>query len=106
MGAVSRSVIRRRERLRRIMILTTLAAFMLLILGIGYLFLARQLAISRLRSEFQRLDLQREELLGERAELEGLFSKRFDRGYLEYLARKELGLTEPGEEKYIVVEGK
>jgi cell division protein FtsB len=105
MGAVSRSVIRRRERIRRIVILITLTAFIMLILGIGYIFLARSLAIAKLRVELQRLDRQREELLRERAELEELLSKRFDREYIEYLARKELGLIKPGEEKYIVVEG-
>ncbi|MFQ6033245.1 MAG: septum formation initiator family protein [Candidatus Bipolaricaulia bacterium] len=106
MGAISRSVIRRRERIRRIVILSTLVAFLLLVLGVGYLFLSRQWAIARLRAELWELDRQGERLLQERAALEGLFSKRFDREYIEYLARKELGLIKPGEEKYIVVEDK
>jgi len=104
MGAVSRSVIRRRERLRRLAILITLAALIMLILSIGYIFLARQLAIARLEAELRQLDTQREELLRERIELEELLSKKFDREYIEYLARRELGLIMPGEEKYIVVE--
>lgn len=106
MGAISRSVIRRRERIRRIVILSTLAAFLLLVLSVGYLFLSRQLAIAKLRVELQRLDRRREGLLQEQAKLEELFSKKFDQQYIEYLARKELGLTEPGEQKYIVVEDK
>lgn len=106
MGAISRSVIRRRERIRRIVILSTLAAFLLLVLGVGSLFLSRQLAIAKLRTELQRLDRRREGLLQEQAELEELLSKKFDQQYIEYLARKELGLTEPGEQKYIVVEDK
>jgi len=106
MGAISRSVIRRRERIRRIVILSTLAAFLLLVLGVGYLFLSRQWAIARLRVELRGLDRQGERLLGERAALERSLAKKFDPQYIEYLARKELGLTEPGEEKYIVVEDK
>lgn len=106
MGATRRSVIRRREQIRRVVILITLAAFLMLVLGIGYLFLARTWSIGRLKAELKRLDLQREELLQERVALEELLLKRFDPEYIEYLARKELGLIKPGEEKYIIVEDK
>lgn len=106
MGAISRSVIRRRERLKKIVALITLAAMVTLILGIGYLFLARQWAIKKLQAELERLDQEEDLLQEERVTLEELLAKRFDPEYLEYLARKELGLIKRGEEKYIVVEGK
>lgn len=105
MGAISRSVIRRRKRIKRIVTLITIGALLTLILSIGYLFLARQWAIAGLRGELQRLEGREELLQEERAALKELLSKRFNPGYIEYLARKELGLIKPGEEKYIVVEG-
>lgn len=86
--------------------LITLAAFLALVLGIGYIFLARQWAIGRLEAELQRLDLQEKLLQQERAEMEELLARKFDPEYMEYLARRELGLIEPGEQKYIVVEDK
>lgn len=87
------------------MVLIMLVVIILLILSIGCLFLARGLAIAGLKAELQRLDLQVEELLRERAALKELLAKKFDPEYIEYLARKELGLIRPGEEKYIVMEG-
>jgi cell division protein FtsB len=104
MGATSLSVVRRRGRLRRIVLLATLIAFAAMILGTGYLFLSRALAIKRMEAELKRLDLREQQLLQERAALEKTLSKRFDNDYMEYLARKQLGLIKPGEEKYIVVE--
>lgn len=106
MGAISRSVIRRRERIKKIVALITLVAIVALILGIGYLFLARQWAVKELKAELERLDRKEDLLQKERGTLKELLGKRFDPEYIEYLARKELGLIKQGEEKYIVVEGK
>ncbi|MCR4404370.1 MAG: septum formation initiator family protein [Candidatus Acetothermia bacterium] len=103
MGAISLSVLRRRERLRRLVLLATLIAIGSVVLGIGYLFIARALEISRLEAQLRQLDLREQQLLQERAELEKLLAKRFDNEYMEYLARKQLGLIRPGEEKYIIV---
>lgn len=104
MGAISLSVVRRRERIRRILLLATSIAFIAMILGIAYLFVSRAVAINRLEARLRQLDVQEQQLLRERTELEKMLAKRFDNEYMEYLARKLLGLVKPGEEKYIVLE--
>lgn len=104
MGAISLSVVRRRERIRRIVLLITSIVFIAMILGIAYLFVSRAVAIKRLEAELRRLDVREQHLLQERLELERRFAKRFDNRYMEYLARKLLGLIKPGEEKYIIIE--
>lgn len=104
MGAISLSVVRRRERIRRIVLLITSIVFISMILGIAYLFVSRAVAIKRLEAELRQLDVREQHLLQERLELERTLAKRFDNRYMEYLARKLLGLIKPGEEKYIIVE--
>ncbi len=104
MGAISLSAARRRARLKRALALLALSGLALLVLGAVYLFVSRALAIKRMEAELVRLDRLEEELLQERQRLEGLYARRFDNGYMEYLARKELGLIAPGEEKYIIIE--
>lgn len=104
MGAISLSVVRRRERIRRIVLLITSIVFISMILGIAYLFVSRAVAIKRLEAELRQLDVREQHLLQERLELERMFAKRFDNRYMEYLARKLLGLIKPGEEKYIIIE--
>jgi cell division protein FtsB len=103
MGAISLKAARRRERLKRVLARLALGGLILLILGIVYLFISRAVAIKRLEAELARLARLEKELLQERRALEGLYAKRFDNEYMEYLARKELGLIAPGEEKYIIL---
>lgn len=103
MGAISLSEVRRREKIKRALAHLVLGGLALLILGIAYLFVSRAVAIKRMEAELTRLARLEKELLQERRALEGLYAKRFDNEYMEYLARKELGLIAPGEEKYIII---
>lgn len=104
MSAISLSAARRREKIKRALARLALGGFILLVLGVIYLFVSRAVAIKRMEAELVRLARLEKELLQERRALEGLYAKRFDSEYMEYLARKELGLISPGEEKYIIIE--
>ena len=104
MGAISRSELRRRARLRLILVVSLLIGVLLLAGALGAAFIVRALTIAHLQAELRALYQQEEALLRERAELEALLAKRNDPDYIEYLARKELGLIKPGEEKYIIID--
>jgi len=104
MGAISMTVVRRRARLRRALLAIGLGLAALLVLSVFWLFLSRALAIAHLRAQLEQLEERREQLLAERAHLEELLGRKDDPAWIEYLARKELGLILPGEEKWIVVE--
>lgn len=105
MGAVSRSVIRRRERIKRITALTMAAAFLVIVSSVGYLFYSRARTIAVMNAEFKQFEARKEELIQEHRALEELLRKKDDPLYIEYLARKELGLIKQGEEKYIILGG-
>ncbi len=104
MGAISRSELRRRARLRLILVVSLLIGVLLLAGALSAAFIVRALTIAHLQAELRALYQQEEALLQERAELEALLAKRNDPDYIEYLARKELGLIKPGEEKYIIID--
>lgn len=75
------------------------------VVALGVLFFLRGQAIMSLQRELHKLQVQQEELIEENGYLRGLLARKDDLGYLEYLARRELGLIKPGEEKYILIEG-
>lgn len=81
-----------------------LAASTTLLIVWGGSFYAKEREISALRREqasAERLiSTLREEIEGLRA----LLARKDDLDYLELLARRELGLIFPGEEKYILIE--
>lgn len=106
MGAIKRSALRRRARLRRITALIAVSIVLAIFFSIVYLFYARARTISEMRSELARIEQQRQAILREGEHLKALLAKKDDLKYIEYLARKELGLIKPGEEKYIIIEGK
>jgi len=106
MGAISRSELRRRARLRLALMGALLLGALLLAGALSAAFIVRALTIAHLQAELRALYQQEEALLQERAELEELLAKRDDPSYIEYLARKELGLIKPGEEKYIIIDEK
>ncbi len=74
------------------------------ILALGVFFGLREHSIAQLHDE---IDAVREEQAQVEATIEGLqarLQRRDDLDYIEYLARKELGLIRPGEEKYILID--
>lgn len=68
------------------------------------LFYVRSRAIAQLEAEIRKVQVEQEKWIEENAQLKELWGRKDDLGYLEYLARRELGLIRPGEEKYILVE--
>lgn len=80
-------------------------AILIGVVALGVLFTLRGQAIVSLQRELHQLQIQQEELIEENGYLRGLLARKDDLGYLEYLARRELGLIKPGEEKYILIEG-
>ena len=106
MGAISRSVLRRRARIRKITVMIVVAIVIAIVLSIAYLFYARARIISKMRVELIRIEQQKQTILQEQERLRALIAKKDDLKYIEYLARKELGLIKPGEEKYIILEEK
>lgn len=104
MGAISMTIVRRRVRLKRALVVIGMGLAALLVFSLFWLFFSRALAIAHLEAQLERLEERREQLLAERAHLEVLLERKDDPAYIEYLARKELGLILPGEEKWIIVE--
>ena len=104
MGAISRSELRRQARLRLALLAAALLAALLILGALSAAFIVRALTIAHLQAELRALQQREVALLRERAELEGLLAKEDDPSYIEYLARKELGLIKPGEEKYIIID--
>jgi len=80
-----------------IMIMLLIAA-----VSIGAFFYLRGRAIASLQAELLRVEELREELNLENERLRALLALKDDLEYIEYLARRELGLILPGEEKYIL----
>lgn len=106
MGAIKRSVLRRQTRIRRITTLIGVFIVLAVVFLIAYLFYARARAINEMRAELVRIEQQKQVIIKEQERLRALLAKKDDLKYIEYLARKELGLIKPGEEKYIIEEKK
>lgn len=104
MGAVKRSILKRRKRAKRTARIAILSALVLLILTVGSVFFIRFRNIAHIRSKIDAQLDRREELIQINSKLADLLSKKDDPEYIEYLAKKELGLIKPGEEKYIVID--
>jgi len=102
MGAIKRSALRRRARIRKITALVVVSIVLAVVFSIVYLFYARARTIMEMRSELARIEHQKQAILREQERLRALLAKKEDLKYIEYLARKELGLIKPGEEKYII----
>ncbi len=104
MGAVKKSTLKRRERAKRTARITFLSALILIILLVSAVFYLRSRHIASIKSAIDHQLIKRDELGKEKEELRELLGKKNDLEYIEYLARKELGLIKPGEEKYIIVD--
>jgi cell division protein FtsB len=75
-------------------------------LSLSVLFYLRGRAIASLQDELLKTQEIEERLLVENERLRALLARKDDLNYIEYLARRELGLIFPGEEKYILHGGK
>lgn len=106
MGAIKRSTLRRRARIRRITAMIVVLIVLTVVFSIAYLFYARARMIGEMRLELKRIEQQKQVIIKEQERLRALLAKKDDLKYIEYLARKELGLIKPGEEKYIIIEDK
>jgi cell division protein FtsB len=100
--AVSARVIERNRKLRRWLRYSVLGIIALIFLAIGYAFYVQINTVLGLQNEYH--DLQQE--LGKAQEINNRLAQQLllkdDTEYLEYLARKWLGLIKPGETKVIL----
>lgn len=76
----------------------------LVVVSIGTFFYLRGQAIAEVQAELQAIREHQERIVDDNEELRVLLGRRDDPEFIEYLARRELGLILPGEEKYILVE--
>ncbi len=80
-----------------------LIALTIAILALGVFFGMREHSIAQLHREIDAVREQRAQVEARIDELQTRLERRDDLGYIEYLARKELGLIRPGEEKYFQI---
>lgn len=81
-----------------------LAVLIAVVISIAVMFALRARAIAELRSEIRRIEARKALLLEENERLNLQLARKDDLAYIEYLARRELGLILPGEEKYLLIE--
>lgn len=74
------------------------------LLAVGVFFTLREREIASLRARVHRIEQRQTAIEQENAALRARLARRDDLDLIEYLARRELGLIMPGEEKYILVE--
>ena len=74
-------------------------------IGLGWVFYQKQTEINSYHRDVVELEAKQDLVKQEIEEFQRLLSLKDDIEYIEYLARKELGLIYPGEEKYIIVGG-
>ena len=79
-------------------------AVVLVVVGLlSFLYISRFLVIQHLRAEIAAITRQEQVARAQQAELRARLAHANDPATIEYLARKELGLVKPGEEKIIFV---
>jgi len=103
--AVSTRVIERQQRLRRAARWALLALLLLLAVWIGYAFTLQIHTVLSLRGQYHDLQARIQTLQAQNQALQHELSLAQDGEYLEYLARKWLGLVRKGEVKYILPPG-
>lgn len=72
-------------------------------LALGVFFGLREHSIAQLHDEIGAVRDERTQVEATIDERQTRLERRDDLDYIEYLARKELGLIRPGEEKYILI---
>ena len=80
---------------------TILIAVLVLVGLLSFLYIERFLEIRRLHAEIADITQQERTALAVQRELRDKLAHANDPATIEYLARKELGLVKPGEEKVI-----
>jgi cell division protein FtsB len=81
-----------------------MVGLILVVLALSVLFYLRGQAIAGLRERARKAQAAQEKLIEENEQLKELFARKNDLEYIEYLARRELGLIRLREEKYILLE--
>ncbi|MBI1730115.1 septum formation initiator family protein [Candidatus Acetothermia bacterium] len=79
------------------------------IIGIGiasvaFAFYSRAHEAASYQSQIRKIEAQKIQVNHEIDNLKSLLARKDDKEYLKYLARRQLGLVMPGEEKYIIIE--
>lgn len=82
-----------------------IAPILLGTIALGWVFYEKQTEINSYRQDVTSLEAKQDLVNQEIESFQRLLSLKDDNEYIEYLARKELGLIYPGEEKYIIVGG-
>ena len=100
--AISARVIERQQRLRRVARWLLLSLLALLVAWIGYAFYLQIHTVLSLRGQYHDLQARIHTLQAQNQALQQELSLADDEEYLEYLARKWLGLVKKGEVKYIL----
>lgn len=100
--AIPGRVIERRRRLRQWLRRLLLTGLMSLVAAIGYAFYLQIASVLDFQTELTTLKTQARAVQAENRRLAEQLSLQDDPEYLEYLARRELGLIKPGETKYIL----
>ncbi len=72
---------------------------------LSFLYIDRFLEIRHLHAEISRITQEEQAALVVQGELRDRLAHADDPATIEYLARKELGLVKPGEEKVIFLKG-
>lgn len=100
--AIPGRVIERRRRLRQWLRRLLLTGLISLAAVIGYAFYLQITSVLDFQMELSTLKTQAQAIQAENQRLAEQLSLQDDPQYLEYLARRELGLIKPGEVKYIL----
>lgn len=72
---------------------------------LSFLYISRFLEIRHLRAQITDITRQEQAALAMQSRLRDRLAHANDTQTIEYLARKELGLVKPGEEKVIFIRG-
>ena len=83
-----------------------IVAVVLVVVGLlSFLYISRFLVIRHLHAEIAAITRQEQAALAVQTKLRARLAHGNDPATIEYLARKELGLVKPGEEKVIFIKG-
>ena len=99
---ISARQLERRQQLRRWLRYAVLGVIGLIFLAVGYAFYVQINTVLGLQNEYDELQQELEAAQTQNNQLAQQLLLKDDADYLEYLARKWLGLINPGETKVIL----